>query len=163
MIKEFDNWGRKKMYKNHHHWNGKKHKVESKLKTTGKNSYLWKGGKRLTKFGYIEIYVPNHPNSNANGYVVEHRLIMEKHLGRYLEPYEIVHHKNEIKDDNRLENLQVVTHQEHSRIHFMIKEERVCILCNSDKTYVRKESGLGHWYKHNDGYICHKCYIKTRN
>lgn len=76
----------------------------------------WTGWKMST--GYIVIYSPNHPNSNSDGYVAEHRLIMEKKLGRYLDKKEIVHHKNHIRDDNRIENLMLLkSNKEHGKEH----------------------------------------------
>lgn len=84
--------------------------------SSGKCSSTWKGGKRL-KNGYIEIKCPEHPRSGQRGYVYEHILIMEKHLGRYLKPDEVVHHKNYNKTDNRIENLQLMTIIEHNRFH----------------------------------------------
>jgi hypothetical protein len=50
----------------------------------GKNSLWWKGGIAKTELGYILIEAKEHPYVKANGYVLEHRLVMEKHLGRYL-------------------------------------------------------------------------------
>ena len=66
----------------------------------------WKGGRLVNKDGYIAVYSPNHPHKKGT-HVLEHRLVMEKHLGRYLLPSEVVHHKNGVKDDNRIENLEV--------------------------------------------------------
>lgn len=68
-----------------------------------------------TPDGYIKILDRSHPKHNG-GYVLEHRLIMEKKLGRYLEDWEVVHHINGIKDDNREENLVVMTRTEHPAI-----------------------------------------------
>jgi len=79
-------------------------------------AHNWKGGKRLAKSGYIMIYVPNHP-FNSYGYVREHRLVMEKHLNRFLKRHELIHHKNGILTDNRIDNLSIVTKGEHNKIH----------------------------------------------
>ena len=72
---------------------------------SGKTHYNWNGGKRTSSQGYLEIKSPNHPFRNKQNYVPEHRLIVEKHLGRYLTKDEVIHHINEIKTDNRIENL----------------------------------------------------------
>lgn len=85
------------------------------------------GGKLIMQDGYVMIKRPDHPFSNSHGYVFEHRLVMESHLGRYLTKKEIVHHKNQIIDDNRIENLQLCSdHIEHRRIH---RPPRFCRLC----------------------------------
>lgn len=82
---------------------------------SGENHGNWKGG-RVVQNGYYMVYCPEHPKA-MSGYVYEHRLVMERHLGRYLKKNEIVHHKNRNKQDNRLENLEVLTPAEHNRVH----------------------------------------------
>ena len=67
--------------------------------------------------GYIEIYSPNHPFRTKRGYVKEHRLIMEEKIGRHLTKDEDVHHINGNKKDNNIENLELIMHSEHTRIH----------------------------------------------
>ena len=82
-----------------------------------KNSPIFK--KRVqTGSGYIFIHFLFHPYANNQGYVREHRLVMENHLGRYLNPEEVVHHENDIRDDNRLKNLKVFKNKsEHMIFH----------------------------------------------
>lgn len=80
------------------------------------HSPRWNGGTCISK-GYKYILFPEHPKATKAGYVLEHRLIMEKHIGRYLNENECVHHINENTLDNRIENLEVVSPAEHVKIH----------------------------------------------
>ena len=57
--------------------------------------------------GYVLLWEPDHPNADSNGRVAEHRHVMSESLGRPLEPFENVHHINGVRDDNRLENLEL--------------------------------------------------------
>ena len=81
------------------------------LLPTVQESAIWNEMK--DKHGYVYIWMPNHPNTKMKGYVAEHRYVMAQHLGRPLKRHEYVHHKNAIKDDNRLENLELVTAKVH--------------------------------------------------
>lgn len=82
----------------------------------GSGNPMWKGNTKIRN-GYAFIFTPEHPSAKYDGYVSEHHLIMEKYLGRFLDKSEVVHHKNGIKTDNRIENLEVMTNEEHTSLH----------------------------------------------
>jgi len=105
---------------------GKKHSLESKNKISlagigkhvGSKNARWKGGRYITKFGYVLIKAHGHPFLNKMGYIQEHRLVIEKHIGRYLTRKEVVHHINGIKTDNRIENLMLLPSlSAHVKLH----------------------------------------------
>lgn len=79
----------------------------------GTESPAWKGGRMKDSNGYIKIYYPEHPYADQRGYICEHRLMMEKKLGRYLLPWEKVHHIDGEKDHNTEDNLQLISPADH--------------------------------------------------
>lgn len=82
----------------------------------GKNSPTWKGG-IASNNGYVMISSPNHPYKESHGYVREHRLVVEKQIGRFLKPNEVVHHLGN-KDDNRPKMLiAFINDKAHQRFH----------------------------------------------
>jgi hypothetical protein len=96
---------------------------KGKHPNVGIQNPCWNGGRKIRQDGYILIRL--YPGdqfyelAGKNGYILEHRLVMAKYLGRYLLPFplEVVNHKNGIKDDNRPENLEVKSQSEHLQEH----------------------------------------------
>jgi hypothetical protein len=79
--------------------------------TRAENHSNWKGGRFITPAGYIRVYLhtddPFYPMCNKKHYILEHRLVMAKHLGRLLEPWEQPHHKDLDHSNNSIDNLEL--------------------------------------------------------
>ena len=80
----------------------------------------------IIRSGYFYIKSWGHPACGKQGYVAIHRLVMEKHLGRYLSKREVIHHINHDITDNRIENLELfASHGLHTKIaHPEIRERQ---------------------------------------
>lgn len=93
----------------------------------GDKHHHWKGGSHITN-GYRAVKVTKEDEfyismANKNGYVMEHRLIMAKYLHRCLLPWEVVHHKNGDKLDNRIENLELLNGRKYHLVDVLSKSK----------------------------------------
>lgn len=82
-----------------------------KITVSKENHPLWNGGRLIDEDGYVLVRI------EVRHYRKEHRLVMEKHLGRGLKRSEVVHHKNGDKSDNRIENLQLFEDHSAHMVH----------------------------------------------
>ena len=91
------------------------------IATRGPRGPRWKGKRMIDAYkGYWWVYRPDHPYCRPNGYVKQANIIMEKKLGRYLRPEEVVHHRDLNKLNDNMSNLQIMTFSEHSSLHAKI-------------------------------------------
>lgn len=107
-----------------------------KKRHRGESHSNWKGGRVNLGTGYIGVRIYkdspywsmaiNKAKDWDGAYVLEHRLIMAQYLGRSLESWEVVHHHNHNRYDNRIENLELVPTRKHQQI--TILENRIKIL-----------------------------------
>lgn len=101
--------------------------IQGKQMPRGVDSPSWKGGRHIGVNGYTYVYAPNHPSIKGTyPYILEHRLVAEKILKRYLTSDEIIHHINGIRDDNRPENLYLFASGKlHIEFHKNIKVQLI--------------------------------------
>lgn len=124
-----------------------KHNLHIRTKAenaTGKRSGQFKEGSTKDKDGYVWIW-------DGKKRILEHRFNMEKHIGRHLKNKEFVHHINGNREDNRIENLKIVSSAQHRKEHKLKKGEwarhyNQCLRCG---TTTRKHAGFG---------LCTRCH-----
>jgi hypothetical protein len=92
----------------------------------GKHSHGWKGGRWQSSDGYIWVYVPlddfyHSMCHNKNNYVMEHRIIIARSINRCLNSWEVVHHKNGVRNDNRLDNLLLLPNSAYHTVDVITK------------------------------------------
>jgi hypothetical protein len=89
----------------------------------------WKGGKRPTTSGYMRIWKPEHPAADRNGYVYEHRLVMEQKIGRLLKAGEIVDHIDRDRTNNHPDNLRLHENRsQHVKDHFSARDQLTLVM-----------------------------------
>lgn len=126
----------------------------------GDKNPRYNGYKSIDNDGYRLLYKPDHLNSRKWGWILEHRYIVSKYLGRPLKKDELIHHINENRLDNRLSNLMIMTRQEHQHHHISVDiSDRFCSKCGSNETRSTKNK-YKQWFIYEGGFQCSKCYNK---
>ena len=105
------------------------------------------------EYNYVSV-TPEHPNATKNGYVLEHRIVMENILGRMLNAWEIVHHKDENKKNNEPDNLEVMQIEDHSRHHHKTGRKFVLMRCPKCKAVFERERRKTHLVKGGTATFC---------
>ena len=95
----------------------RKKQIKAVKNNCGEKSTSWKGGKFLDKDGYVLVYKPKHKRSHHNGYVYEHIFLAGKYIGRNIKKSENVHHIDGNKQNNSIENLEIMTRAQHTIHH----------------------------------------------
>lgn len=111
------------------------------------------GNRHINSHGYASVLDPE--KRFKSGRILEHRLVMEQHLGRKIESDEHIHHVNLVKTDNRIENLKLIENFEHQELHYQmspIKRERKIIICINCNRQARVAAKM----------LCNACYKKSK-
>lgn len=114
---------------------------------SGEQHHNWKGGRYTDSRGYVQVRIA------PGEYRREHRLVMERLLGRPLERHETVHHRNGDKQDNRPENLELLSNRDHVKLHW-----------DTDGSVFRHiERGMAECHPdqpHHAKGLCRRCYLR---
>ncbi len=94
----------------------------------GTESPRWKGGRKVSKLGYVLVYTPEHPRA-AGGYVREHVLIVDRALGKPLDVKHPVHHVDGNGENNANTNLVVCEDQAY---HMLLEQRTRALLACGD-------------------------------
>lgn len=105
--------------------------AETMARRMNKNAIKYK--RSFLQDGYKKLMMAHHPFANRDGYVSEHRYVVEQSIGRHIESHEQVHHINVDKSDNRIENLAVLTKSEHTIVHKYMERAAAFVLGLTDK------------------------------
>lgn len=102
--------------------NGISARSKAKRNQYGEKNGFWRGGQYIDDSGYVRIKMDGHPRAKkCGGYVMEHILVAERILGRPIDRIEAVHHINGVKNDNRPDNLAVMSEADHQRYHMQLR------------------------------------------
>ena len=117
------------------------HKADKSAHSKGNKNGNWSGGQTKHADGYVYELTTNHPfSSQSSNYVFQHRLVAERALRKsapessalvsiegqlYLRPEYVVHHKDEVRDNNRPGNLMVMTNSRHVKLHNALRRKRI--------------------------------------
>ena len=125
------------------------HKFKIPIRVKSETTTHLQEGEKMKSGGYIIVKRTNHPKAGGNGCVLEHKLVMEEMLGRYLKHGEIIHHINGVKTDNRPENLCLcensvehgLIHKESRKLFFWLVIKGIIKFDKNEKEYYYKEKG----------------------
>lgn len=118
--------------------------------------------KMVTEASYVTVYNPNHPRARK-GRVFEHIDVFEKYHKCCVLRSGSIHHINHNRQDNRIENLQLIGKSAHATLHNIVEDmkERRCCQCGGAETYAYN-GGTPQWTKTENGFMCSICYHRKR-